>query len=200
MIWAFRRAHPRSRGENFAEAGISTSMRGSSPLTRGKQAQRIWERDDLGLIPAHAGKTSSWGSVRAACRAHPRSRGENLNLPGRPSLRSGSSPLTRGKPPPRRKALYGIGLIPAHAGKTGRTCLEGTHERAHPRSRGENLWPRRGADTRSGSSPLTRGKLAGALPPPRPPGLIPAHAGKTSVILSRRSTQRAHPRSRGENA
>ena len=29
-------AHPRSRGENFAEAGISTSIRGSSPLTRGK--------------------------------------------------------------------------------------------------------------------------------------------------------------------
>ena len=31
-------------------------------------------------------------------------------------------------------------------------------------------------------------------------GLIPAHAGKTIWIVSTKGTDRAHPRSRGENA
>ena len=50
-----------------------------------------------------------------------------------------------------------------------------------------------------GSSPLTRGKpnLPGCRRPC--PGLIPAHAGKTSRGSSRPVCPRAHPRSRGEN-
>ena len=56
-------------------------------------------------------------------------------------------------------------------------------------------------DCRSGrgSSPLTRGKplegLAGLLSR----RLIPAHAGKTSLVVSIGSCAEAHPRSRGEN-
>ena len=50
-----------------------------------------------------------------------------------------------------------------------------------------------------GSSPLTRGKrvLVGARN--ERPGIIPAHAGKTDVPLSREEMKRDHPRSRGEN-
>ena len=51
-------AHPHSRGENFAEAGISTSIRGSSPLTRGKPPTVRTGCTQGGLIPTHAGKTS----------------------------------------------------------------------------------------------------------------------------------------------
>ena len=51
-------AHPRSRGENFQTLGSTVSAVGSSPLTRGKPALAGKGADDLGLIPAHAGKTN----------------------------------------------------------------------------------------------------------------------------------------------
>ena len=50
-------AHPRSRGEN---AGLSEAFRrgrGSSPLTRGKPQEQRAPPEQVGLIPAHAGKT-----------------------------------------------------------------------------------------------------------------------------------------------
>ena len=91
------RAHPRSRGENSVEEHIGISEEGSSPLTRGKLGSGRQGRQNRGLIPAHAGKTSQRPSPRALGRAHPRSRGENvteaLDLTGE----RGSSPLTRGK-------------------------------------------------------------------------------------------------------
>ena len=50
-----------------------------------------------------------------------------------------------------------------------------------------------------GSSPLTRGKPTPAVLRPAAFGLIPAHAGKTTVPEIVVVTVRAHPRSRGEN-
>ena len=50
-----------------------------------------------------------------------------------------------------------------------------------------------------GSSPLTRGKLEVHAHAQVVDRLIPAHAGKTDVPLSREEMKRAHPRSRGEN-
>ena len=52
---------------------------------------------------------------------------------------------------------------------------------------------------KKGSSPLTRGKLHTAPQTDDVPGLIPAHAGKTSRPRLRSRRRRAHPRSRGEN-
>ena len=114
------------------------SVKGSSPLTRGKLIRRDTSEGQRGLIPAHAGKTSRESVLRCAHGAH-------AVLPGhdeqewRASVRSwGSSPLTRGKrwtgagERPRR------GLIPAHAGKTRRSAREHPPPGAHPRSRGEN--------------------------------------------------------------
>ena len=91
------------------------------------------------------------------------------------------------------------GLIPAHAGKTWTQPRRPRYQPAHPRSRGENVQGRSADWVQRGSSPLTRGK------PPRPPrpanrcGLIPAHAGKTSVMTTHGGASRAHPRSRGEH-
>ena len=53
--------------------------------------------------------------------------------------------------------------------------------------------------TRSGSSPLTRGKLGVGVGDVGDGGLIPAHAGKTPPAERSRAASRAHPRSRGEN-
>ena len=192
-------AHPRSRGENSTAATSLWRLLGSSPLTRGKRAACNARADRRGLIPAHAGKTPfprPWESER---EAHPRSRGENSTAGAVTVVVSGSSPLTRGKHRTRGRRRARRRLIPAHAGKTHRRRSDVPHRRAHPRSRGENRDVGRRGHAGSGSSPLTRGKLAGAALVRLNTGLIPAHAGKTPGRASPRHAQTAHPRSRGEN-
>ena len=91
------------------------------------------------------------------------------------------------------------GLIPAHAGKTRHSAGGGACHAAHPRSRGENAGDRPLSARPRGSSPLTRGKLRLVVGRHIVAGLIPAHAGKTGVILRASLPVPAHPRSRGEN-
>ena len=50
-------AHPRSRGENQGQIGVTWDISGSSPLTRGKPGWRGGQCTGRRLIPAHAGKT-----------------------------------------------------------------------------------------------------------------------------------------------
>ena len=172
-------AHPRSRGENLGVSMGALTVMGSSPLTRGKPDWRTRSRCWARLIPAHAGKTVSPSSISSLLWAHPRSRGENpyraslgrCDLGSSPLTRGkranqggggerchGSSPLTRGKPNGRSRPPVHVGLIPAHAGKTGACVPLRAPFGAHPRSRGEN--PDCGVRVflGEGSSPLTRGK------------------------------------------
>ena len=192
-------AHPRSRGENLTgRQGLGKSW-GSSPLTRGKQTR--WALSDLEqrLIPAHAGKTGFAHGVFDLPRAHPRSRGENIKTGLSENAHLGSSPLTRGKPSPRRDSRPSRRLIPAHAGKTVPDSRDRFPCRAHPRSRGENTWAVIGFGRAAGSSPLTRGKQVAGSSPVGGAWLIPAHAGKTRDEGAAKAAPRAHPRSRGEN-
>ena len=174
-------------------------MRGSSPLTRGKQNLRYLRWNEGRLIPAHAGKTNVRVPELRHHEAHPRSRGENAILPLMMLAEWGSSPLTRGKRD--RGALRDVDerLIPAHAGKTPPWMRRARASRAHPRSRGENGQPVVDLIINVGSSPLTRGKRLEAEDVAGPGGLIPAHAGKTSGFARRKLGAGAHPRSRGEN-
>ena len=154
-----RRAHPRSRGENFYRLRPDRIGRGSSPLTRGKPSSCPSSPTRQRIIPAHAGKT-----LRTT----------------RPCfLQVGSSPLTRGKLCRLDRAESEGRLIPAHAGKTFPRVELNHHETAHPRSRGENYAWCGAFQVWGGSSPLTRGKLVGGGPGLPACGLIPAHAGKT---------------------
>ena len=132
-------------------------------------------------------------------RAHPRSRGENTIQGATSCGYTGSSPLTRGKHAAPAGAGERCGLIPAHAGKTGRQARGQVAEGAHPRSRGENAAEETAVDIHLGSSPLTRGKPRVYRFIARSPGLIPAHAGKTSGVSLHCAVSWAHPRSRGEN-
>ena len=111
----------------------------------------------------------------------------------------GSSPLTRGKSSDEigRGVVYG--LIPAHAGKITHAVATSGSRRAHPRSRGENASGEVAGERVGGSSPLTRGKSRRGRGPPRPRGLIPAHAGKMPPTSATCIQTKAHPRSRGEN-
>ena len=156
------------------------SASGSSPLTRGKPQFRTRFPHCLGLIPAHAGKTSRGQAPLCDVGAHPRSRGENASAAIGEKLSGGSSPLTRGKPTFTVALTTGAGLIPAHAGKTKGEVPTVPGWRAHPRSRGENIAIPRREMSRRGSSPLTRGKLEMRLFGGSGLGLIPAHAGKTA--------------------
>ena len=152
---------------------------GSSPLTRGKLFPHDQTRSQFRLIPAHAGKTSTTQTASPSGPAHPRSRGENFSAWCSSGRKSGSSPLTRGKHDEVGNPLEDGRLIPAHAGKTALKRSGTSPARAHPRSRGENEGWEPGGGAISGSSPLTRGKLASGrrwFPMRR---LIPAHAGKT---------------------
>ena len=180
-------------------AGSPGSTEGSSPLTRGKPVSLTDRVCNLGLIPAHAGKTGQSGRRRGPPAAHPRSRGENPKTPHENTPRNGSSPLTRGKHRGFSRADQHGGLIPAHAGKTRSTPAPGTGSRAHPRSRGENLSALIDGSGQKGSSPLTRGKLDAAATTAASARLIPAHAGKTTTPAAKAESSAAHPRSRGEN-
>ena len=192
-------AHPRSRGENTLIRADDKKFEGSSPLTRGKHQRAQGPERTRGLIPAHAGKTTAVASKETADRAHPRSRGENRRHIQTHPGETGSSPLTRGKHLSARRCSRGVGLIPAHAGKTRRRTRTLAPCGAHPRSRGENIECRPECDADDGSSPLTRGKRSRAWSPTPTPGLIPAHAGKTPGPPRRPRGRQAHPRSRGEN-
>ena len=192
-------AHPRSRGENPLGTLRAFRMRGSSPLTRGKPRLGEPALPHPRLIPAHAGKTQFTSAISATRRAHPRSRGENLQGTPKKPVNGGSSPLTRGKPVIGAGLKYSPRLIPAHAGKTVSRCVWSLIFGAHPRSRGENATGVRLISATHGSSPLTRGKRPRRRRTHRDRRLIPAHAGKTWLGQTYVQTPAAHPRSRGEN-
>ena len=172
-------AHPRSRGENASELIEGLVPIGSSPLTRGKPRRCAAVGFLRRLIPAHAGKTRRRSRGLSRPAAHPRSRGENQNFWSTVLQPLGSSPLTRGKPPPKRTQRHQERLIPAHAGKTRSPAKAGSRASAHPRSRGENCRRAGSVGEGTGSSPLTRGKPRLRRCGLDDGGLIPAHAGKT---------------------
>ena len=151
-------AHPHSRGENPHGARRASGLPGSSPLTRGKPGHLDGHRNEQGLIPTHAGKTSASTGRTRWPRAHPHSRGENRRSCLICSMILGSSPLTRGKLQHRRVGHDGRGLIPTHAGKTRTRTRRARRSPDHPHSRGENPHGARRASGLPGSSPLTRGK------------------------------------------
>ena len=131
--------------------------------------------------------------------AHPRACGEN-KMPGIRSLMQwGSSPRMRGKLTPCPLGPCSAGLIPAHAGKTSATFSNDVLEPAHPRACGENLNRDMNGSQLDGSSPRMRGKQVLVFFISAQTGLIPAHAGKTSIWLAWPGLSSAHPRACGEN-
>ena len=193
-------AHPRSRGENASVRAAISALSGSSPLTRGKLKVFRFIGTPHRLIPAHAGKTPHVSQPARGAPAHPRSRGENTRRRRDGHDLAGSSPLTRGKHVPAYTKAAATRLIPAHAGKTAFSAAHATFAAAHPRSRGENHDSQGSTGYASGSSPLTRGKLAARQLSGGGCRLIPAHAGKTRSATSTARRPSAHPRSRGENS
>ena len=193
------RAHPRVCGENDILAGDTRAATGSSPRVRGKQAGGLLCLGPFGLIPACAGKTIRRSRLAWSGGAHPRVCGENDCLVVVVVEAEGSSPRVRGKRPPAHRCDRARRLIPACAGKTGSAGGARTRSSAHPRVCGENFFRPFPVAPRVGSSPRVRGKRDHARLRARPPGLIPACAGKTRPRTARGRSRRAHPRVCGEN-
>ena len=91
---------------------------GSSPLARGTLENRMSPPGVIRLIPARAGNTKALRVEQAAETAHPRSRGEHLEVVLSHGFAPGSSPLARGTPFFDSFHDYAARLIPARAGNT----------------------------------------------------------------------------------
>ena len=131
-------AHPRACGENGACSSSSKSVMGSSPRMRGKHGRARLPVSEVGLIPAHAGKTYSEAFTQGTARAHPRACGENAAAEAPEQTTPGSSPRMRGKRKSLALPACSAGLIPAHAGKTLHIWIRAGLRPAHPRACGEN--------------------------------------------------------------
>ena len=109
----------------------------------------------------------------------------------------GSSPLARGLrhaidvPPSRGR------IIPARAGFTDISFQFCHRLQDHPRSRGVYEEDGRFGGAPHGSSPLARGLRDNDLHGRFDPGIIPARAGFTRVLLIAQIPSQDHPRSRG---
>ena len=149
--------HPRSRGEHKSNTRSSSACIGSSPLTRGARVAIHAPTQRCGIIPAHAGSTHPSSPRRQCCQDHPRSRGEHHNHLVANEIVVGSSPLTRGALPHKRRSSHRIRIIPAHAGSTVTLPHPAVTDGDHPRSRGEHALAAGRSARGTGSSPLTRG-------------------------------------------
>ena len=176
------------------------SSAGSSPRVRGKLVAADLNKVAARLIPACAGKTSSWAWAARPMTAHPRVCGENRGGLPTPGRRAGSSPRVRGKRADRERLEALAGLIPACAGKTWLAGKKRHEKGAHPRVCGENYMNRLTDVQDTGSSPRVRGKRRQTRPSVRRVRLIPACAGKTWTSYLVICLAPAHPRVCGENS
>ena len=133
-----QRDHPRACGENSRIKRLFASLKGSPPRMRGKQNSRYMHRSNLGITPAHAGKTYFLSQFLRLNRDHPRACGENTNLETFSGNKKGSPPRMRGKRSQRNYLRSRIGITPAHAGKTDAARPAVKNHRDHPRACGEN--------------------------------------------------------------
>ena len=133
--------HPRTRGEKLLLEGSYLAFRGSPPHTRGKGNECIKTTHQLGITPAHAGKSRDRCFNGIPRWDHPRTRGEKLCGYNHYSLCSGSPPHTRGKGHYVYCRAVPIRITPAHAGKSFPLHPFQTHTQDHPRTRGEKRMP-----------------------------------------------------------
>ena len=174
---------------------------GSSPLSRGILMKLARRKVSPRIIPALAGNTLQQVAERGIPMDHPRSRGEYITLALPSWVHDGSSPLSRGIPPPT--SIYGCSprIIPALAGNTRKEPDNRRISWDHPRSRGEYFGIEARQGFGEGSSPLSRGIPALEVEEEGDERIIPALAGNTGQSISYRCpSMGSSPLSRGIRA
>ena len=170
--------HPRGCGEKARPYLAVRPGQGSSPRVRG-EAERGWGGvAGAGIIPAGAGRSLLVNFALRVGRDHPRGCGEKPSSRSRKFTPSGSSPRVRGEGWPRRPRRPSRGIIPAGAGRSLPQIRQGCQAGDHPRGCGEKESSVSTHLREMGSSPRVRGEEVEVESPRRPPGIIPAGAGR----------------------
>ena len=170
------------------------------------------------FIPAPAGNTMGWLLTCRRQAVHPRACGEHGLARGGQQQGGGSSPRLRGTrfacmhrrmdgSSPRLRGTLGYGndvhcghrFIPAPAGNTRRRRSRSRRQPVHPRACGEHAEHVGSHSGGVGSSPRLRGTRTGWPSPVASHRFIPAPAGNTVVIGSKRDLIPVHPRACGEH-
>ena len=172
---------------------------GSSPHSRGTPYCSSSALMCPRIIPAFAGNTRYCRSRSEGPRDHPRIRGEHLHVLHISRLKRGSSPHSRGTLDDRSMFMDYYGIIPAFAGNTMIECFKLNKIWDHPRIRGEHQSSTRSRKKAQGSSPHSRGTLWLATTGIELPGIIPAFAGNTWIVIRIKTGKEDHPRIRGEH-
>ena len=166
---------------------------------RGKRWETGEVKENLRIIPAHAGQTSCLFHFISFLADHPRACGANSRQRRLLPDESGSSPRMRGKQLDVWQSFQHVRIIPAHAGQTRLYILLISRAPDHPRACGANKAVLLGADWSNGSSPRMRGKPGGLFLNCWQIRIIPAHAGQTRHFGHWRNACPDHPRACGAN-
>ncbi len=110
--------YPRWRGEHAETASWMLRYCGLSPLARGTPLTESDIARACRFIPAGAGNTRARIQLDAIRAVYPRWRGEHTHGKEVPSGGTGLSPLARGTPKNKIKAMFSMRFIPAGAGNT----------------------------------------------------------------------------------
>lgn len=102
-----------------------------------KGITRLLGRGSVRITPARAGKSLENGIKKYVHWDHPRTRGEKFHCTYHFITELGSPPHTRGKAREFIERYQGIGITPAHAGKSPIDIIEQAIPGDHPRTRGE---------------------------------------------------------------
>ena len=145
---------------------------------RGKAIQTSARPAERGITPAHAGKSRASWPLRSAWL--------------------GSPPHMRGKGTAESLTRFKCRITPAHAGKRVEAAGQIDGNRDHPRTCGEKFEAAYKLAYPPGSPPHMRGKVFSHTAKQRRLRITPAHAGKSSVRVSRRHGYQDHPRTCGE--
>ena len=172
--------HPRACGEYLSKSTERSCRLGSSPRMRGILNKELGILEVTEIIPAHAGNTPCHRSSLQPAQDHPRACGEYGMYCAENILVPGSSPRMRGIPADNALQCPQVGIIPAHAGNTGKRNGYFYGSEDHPRACGEYVYQSLADCSYTGSSPRMRGIRGLWQKYDRLVGIIPAHAGNTS--------------------
>ena len=173
---------------------------GSPPPMRGKADTSGAYTATCRITPAHAGKSSCSQSVRVGYEDHPRPCGEKAFVAIIDTNNMGSPPPMRGKVTKAPAYVSLTGITPAHAGKSAAAHNVGICSQDHPRPCGEKIPAQSKTRGALGSPPPMRGKAGPVRRLTLPPGITPAHAGKSRQGNNIWPCAQDHPRPCGEKA
>ena len=152
---------------------------GSPPHMRGKEQRRKRNENDMGITPAHAGKSSSVCVELSRSWDHPRTCGEKAWVGESKNNETGSPPHMRGKAYVVAITCNPDRITPAHAGKSCSALWASPNGWDHPRTCGEKSNLLITDVSYTGSPPHMRGKVCKNTLQSRTMGITPAHAGKS---------------------